>query len=70
MSWDEAFADRYEEWSAPMTADVAFYAGRGTTATRRLVLRGAAFGAEPPLRPPLADHLDEVDDAENPQEAT
>jgi SAM-dependent methyltransferase len=27
MSWDEAFADRYEEWSAHMTADVAFYAG-------------------------------------------
>ncbi|MEJ7707786.1 MAG: class I SAM-dependent methyltransferase [Nocardioidaceae bacterium] len=26
MSWDEAFADRYEEWSARMTADVAFYA--------------------------------------------
>src|SRR5256712_12375014 len=25
MSWDEAFADRYEEWSAPMTADVPFY---------------------------------------------
>ncbi len=25
MSWDEAFADRYEEWSARMTADVAFY---------------------------------------------
>jgi len=25
MSWDEAFADRYEEWSAEMTADVAFY---------------------------------------------
>jgi SAM-dependent methyltransferase len=25
MSWDEAFAERYEEWSAPMTADVAFY---------------------------------------------
>src|SRR5438445_8928643 len=25
MSWDEAFADHYEEWSAPMTADVAFY---------------------------------------------
>ena len=25
MSWDEAFADRYEEWSAGMTADVAFY---------------------------------------------
>jgi SAM-dependent methyltransferase len=25
MSWDEQFAERYEEWSAPMTADVPFY---------------------------------------------
>lgn len=25
MSWDEAFADRYGEWSGHMTADVAFY---------------------------------------------
>ena len=25
MSWDEAFAHRYEEWSADMTADIAFY---------------------------------------------
>jgi ubiquinone/menaquinone biosynthesis C-methylase UbiE len=25
MSWDEAFAHRYEEWSAHMTEDVAFY---------------------------------------------
>jgi SAM-dependent methyltransferase len=25
VSWDEAFADRYKEWSAGMTADVAFY---------------------------------------------
>ena len=25
MSWDEAFANCYEEWSAPMTADVPFY---------------------------------------------
>jgi SAM-dependent methyltransferase len=25
VSWDEAFARRYDEWSAPMTADVAFY---------------------------------------------
>jgi ubiquinone/menaquinone biosynthesis C-methylase UbiE len=24
VSWDEAFADRYEEWSADMTADVGF----------------------------------------------
>ena len=25
MSWDEGFADRYDEWSAEMTADVPFY---------------------------------------------
>jgi SAM-dependent methyltransferase len=25
MSWDEEFANHYEEWSAEMTADVAFY---------------------------------------------
>jgi ubiquinone/menaquinone biosynthesis C-methylase UbiE len=25
MSWDDAFADHYEEWSAHMTADIAFY---------------------------------------------
>jgi SAM-dependent methyltransferase len=25
ISWDEAFASRYEEWSAEMTADIAFY---------------------------------------------
>jgi ubiquinone/menaquinone biosynthesis C-methylase UbiE len=25
VSWDEAFADRYDEWSAEMTEDVAFY---------------------------------------------
>lgn len=25
MSWDESFADRYDECSAPMTEDVAFY---------------------------------------------
>jgi ubiquinone/menaquinone biosynthesis C-methylase UbiE len=25
MTWDEAFANRYDEWSAHMTADVAFY---------------------------------------------
>jgi SAM-dependent methyltransferase len=24
-AWDEAFSDRYDEWSAHMTADVAFY---------------------------------------------
>jgi ubiquinone/menaquinone biosynthesis C-methylase UbiE len=25
VSWPEAFADRYDEWAAHMTADVAFY---------------------------------------------
>src|SRR4249919_3317076 len=25
MSWDEAFSNRYDEWSAHMTADVAYY---------------------------------------------
>jgi trans-aconitate methyltransferase len=25
ITWDEAFAERYDEWSAHMTADVAFY---------------------------------------------
>ena len=25
MSWDEAFSHCYEEWSAPMTADIPFY---------------------------------------------
>src|SRR5438034_10832751 len=25
MSWDEAFAEHYEEWAAGMTADVPFY---------------------------------------------
>lgn len=32
MSWDEAFADRYDEWSAHMTADVAFYVELARTA--------------------------------------
>jgi ubiquinone/menaquinone biosynthesis C-methylase UbiE len=27
VSWDEAFADRYDEWAAHMTEDVAFYVG-------------------------------------------
>ena len=25
MSWDEAFAERYDEWAAHMTDDVSFY---------------------------------------------
>jgi ubiquinone/menaquinone biosynthesis C-methylase UbiE len=27
MSWDEGFAERYDEWSAEMTEDVPFYVG-------------------------------------------
>jgi ubiquinone/menaquinone biosynthesis C-methylase UbiE len=37
MSWDEAFADRYDEWSAEMTADVPFYVGLATEADGPLV---------------------------------
>ena len=34
VSWDEAFADRYEEWSAEMTADIAFYVALARQANR------------------------------------
>jgi ubiquinone/menaquinone biosynthesis C-methylase UbiE len=27
MSWDEAFAERYDTWAADMTADIPFYVG-------------------------------------------
>jgi SAM-dependent methyltransferase len=37
MSWDEAFADRYQEWSAHMTGDVAFYAELAREAVGPLV---------------------------------
>jgi len=37
VSWDEAFADRYEEWSAHMTADVGFYVGLARDAHGPLV---------------------------------
>jgi SAM-dependent methyltransferase len=37
VTWDEAFADRYEEWSASMTADVAFYVGLAREADGPLV---------------------------------
>ena len=32
MSWDEAFSDQYEQWSAPMSADVPFYCRLATEA--------------------------------------
>src|SRR5947207_3380604 len=37
MSWDEAFATCYEEWSAPMTADVPFYVNLARQADGSLV---------------------------------
>jgi ubiquinone/menaquinone biosynthesis C-methylase UbiE len=37
VSWDESFADRYEEWSAPMTADIAFHVGLARAADGPLV---------------------------------
>lgn len=32
MTWDERFAERYDEWSAEMTEDVPFYVGLATEA--------------------------------------
>jgi SAM-dependent methyltransferase len=37
MSWDEQFADRYEEWSAHMTADIPFYVDLAREADGQLV---------------------------------
>lgn len=37
MSWHEAFSRRYDEWSADMTADVAFYSGLACQADGPLV---------------------------------
>src|SRR5256714_1360145 len=37
MSWDEAFAARYDEWAAEMTDDIAFYSELAREATGPLV---------------------------------
>src|SRR5262245_64151647 len=37
MSWDEAFADYYDDWSAHMAADVAFYVSLARQADGPLV---------------------------------
>src|SRR5215216_2794790 len=44
MSWDEAFASPYEEWSAHMTADVGFYVELARTADGPLVELGIGNG--------------------------
>jgi ubiquinone/menaquinone biosynthesis C-methylase UbiE len=36
-TWHEAFSDRYEEWSAPMTADIPFYVDLATQADGPIV---------------------------------
>jgi SAM-dependent methyltransferase len=37
MSWDEAFGNRYDEWSAAMTADISFYVALAQQAKGPLV---------------------------------
>jgi SAM-dependent methyltransferase len=37
VSWDEAFSQRYDEWSVDMTADVSFYVARALEADGPLV---------------------------------
>src|SRR4249919_1345207 len=37
MSWDESFSNRYDEWAADMTADVAFYVALARDADGPLV---------------------------------
>lgn len=44
MNWDEALADRYAEWSAHMTADVAFYTELAREADGPLVELGVGNG--------------------------
>jgi hypothetical protein len=53
MSWDEAFAYGYEDWSAHMTADIGFYAGLAQHARGPLVELAVGNGrvAIPVARP-------------------
>jgi ubiquinone/menaquinone biosynthesis C-methylase UbiE len=37
MSWDEAFAERYDEWAAHMTEDIPFYVDLACEAEGTLV---------------------------------
>ena len=52
MSWDEAFAERYDEWSAPMTADVPFYVSlaQDTRLVVELAVGSAAWPHPSPTR--------------------
>ena len=44
MSWDEGFADRYDEWSAEMTEDVPFYVELARETDGPLVELGVGSG--------------------------
>ena len=44
LSWDEAFAERYDEWSAAMTADVPFYTRLAREADGPIVELGVGNG--------------------------
>ena len=44
MSWDEAFAQRYDEWAAHMTEDVAFYVDLAREADGAVVELAAGNG--------------------------
>ena len=44
MSWDDRFADQYEEWSRPMTADIPFYVGLARDARGPLAELGVGNG--------------------------
>jgi hypothetical protein len=37
VSWDEAFSERYDEWSAQTSADIPFYCGLAQQADGDLV---------------------------------
>jgi SAM-dependent methyltransferase len=43
-TWDEAFADGYEEWSAHMTADIPFYTGLARQAAGHGLILELAVG--------------------------
>jgi len=52
MSWNEAFSHRSEEWSAHMTADIAFYVEVASEADGPLVEPAIGKGrVSRPLRP-------------------
>jgi hypothetical protein len=55
MSWDEAFANHYEQWSAQMTADVAFYVELARKADGPLVELAIGSGRVAGLATELAD---------------